>query len=62
MVDKTLVLKSRVNQLEKLCNDHISNMNEYEKEIEALIKTVSELGTISVLDISICSEFKFLMI
>ena len=48
MVDKTLVLKSRVNQLEKLCNDHISNMNEYEKEIEALIKTVSELGTISV--------------
>ena len=57
MVDKTLVLKSRVNQLEKLCNDHISNMNEYEKEIEALIKTVSELGTISVFDISMKFNF-----
>ena len=46
-MDKSVILKNRVNQLEKLCNDHISNMNEYEKEIEALIQTVSELDMIS---------------
>ena len=46
-MDKSVILKNRVNQLEQLCNDHISNMNEYEKEIEALIQTVSELGMVS---------------
>ena len=47
VMNKSVILKNRVNQLEKLCNDHISNMNEYEKEIEALIQTVSELDMIS---------------
>ena len=72
MVDKSQFLRNRVHQLEKLCNDHISNrdprikkfiqapvcwavhgslisnLNEYDREIEALIETVSELGTISI--------------
>ena len=73
MVDKSEFLRNRVNHLEKLCNDHISNrdarikklvqapvrwavhgslisnLNEYDREIEALIETVSELGTISTI-------------
>ena len=44
--------RNRVHQLEKLCNDHISNLNEYDKEIEALIETVSELGKISIFNYS----------
>ena len=47
MVDKSEFLRNRVHQLEKLCNDHISNLNEYDREIEALIETVSEIGKIS---------------
>ena len=47
MVDKSEFLRHRVHQLEKLCNDHISNLNEYDREIEALIETVSEIGKIS---------------
>ena len=47
MVSKSDFLRNRVHQLEKLCNDHISNLNEYDREIEALIETVSEIGQIS---------------
>lgn len=47
MVDKSEFLRNRVHQLEKLCNDHISNLNEYDREIEALIETVSVIGPIS---------------
>ena len=53
MVDKSEFLRNRVHQLEKLCNDHISNLNEYDREIEALIETVSELGTISTVSYSL---------
>ena len=47
MVDNSEFLRHRVHQLEKLCDEHISNLNEYDREIEALIETVSELGKIS---------------